>query len=895
MVVICNKKYNNDDVSLNEIFAKYPYELSDFQKYAIDAIYTGNHVLVTAHTGSGKTLPAEFAINFFVEKGKKVIYTSPIKALSNQKYYEFSQKYPHITFGLFTGDIKTNPEADVLIMTTEILMNALFHLEIEEDDSNKINNTQFKINIHSELAAVVFDEVHYINDADRGQTWEKTLLMLPKHIQKIMLSATIDSPEKFAKWVEGEADQKGDVEADQKGDVKADQKGDVKADQKGDVESADVIENKEKQVYLCSTNHRVVPLTHYMYMTISEAMLKTIKDKTQQKEMRDLTGDIITIQTDKGIFQENGYKKTKRICEFLERKPMIKRKYVLNELLLYLRNSEMLPAIAFVFSRKNVELCAEEITVPLLEDDSKVPYIVKRECDQIIRKLPNYEEYLRLPEYNSLVSLLEKGVGIHHSGMIPILREIVELMISKKYIKVLFATESFAIGLDCPIKTAIFTGLTKFDGTEQRWLLSHEYTQMAGRAGRRGIDTIGHVIHCNNLFTLPLQSEYKDILCGKPQALVSKFRISYNWVLNLLIVKVKELSEEEKNAEEMREGGKIEGKTEGGKTEGKRKDNLLNMTKKSMIFKELQKSIDFQKSVIQNLETEISQKKQNLELIKTPTNICLTYLELIEKEKMAVNKKKKELQREIEKLELTYHDIPKDMLKVREWNKLQHQYEKKEIPHLYYLENYMEYQIQKVINVLETEGFVNSSNSSGLTELGIFATKISEIHPLIWSKCITNWNYLSDFSTKEIVGLLSCVTNIKVSSEYRLSVPKTEDSFLKEKLLVIQSEYKRYEDMETMEEMRTGISYEDALMFDIIDESMEWCDLTTEEECKWFIQTRLGEKEISVGDFAKAMMKISTVTKEIATCSDDVELLFKLSQIDELVLKYIATSQSLYV
>lgn len=834
MVRICNKKYVGTNPILNEIFAtKYPYELSDFQKYAIEAIYTGNHVLVTAHTGSGKTLPAEFAISFFVEKGKKVIYTSPIKALSNQKYYEFFQKYPEITFGLFTGDIKTNPEADVLIMTTEILMNALFH----NPDTNKTDNTQFKIDIQTELAAVVFDEVHYINDVDRGQTWEKTLLMLPKHIQKIMLSATMDSPEKFAKWVEGE----GEGEAD-----------------------------KKKEVYLCSTNHRVVPLTHYIYMTISEAMLKTIKDKTQQKEMRDLTKDIIMIQTDKGIFQENGYKQTRKITEFLEKKPMLKRKYILNDLMTYLKNREMLPAIAFVFSRKNVELCAEEITIPLLEDDSKVPYIVKRECDQIIRKLPNYEEYLRLPEYNSLVSLLEKGVGIHHSGMIPILREIVELMISKKYIKLLFATESFAIGLDCPIKTAIFTGLTKFDGKEQRWLLSHEYTQMAGRAGRRGIDTIGHVIHCNNLFTLPTMSEYRDILCGKPQTFVSKFRISYNWVLNLLV-----------------------------SGENKKKENILKMTEKSMIYEELQQNINYQKTLMMNLEQEISQKKKNLELLKTPIDICLKYIDAEDCSKTAVNKKKKELQREIERMELEYRDIPKDVLKVREWNRLQMIYEKKEVPHLEYLEQYIETQIEKVLAVLDREGFVSihdNSDNDILTNYGQYATKLSEIHPLIWCKFISSSNYLSDFSTKQIVGILSCTTNIKVASEYRLSVAKTSDSYLRDRILELQSEYKRYEDMENMEEMRTGISYEEALMFDIIDESIEWCDCVSEEECKWFIQTKLSEKEISVGDFAKAMMKISTVAKELSTTfTENIELVFKLSTVDELVLKYIATSQSLYV
>ena len=188
------------------------------------------------------------------------------------------------------------------------------------------------------------------------------------------------------------------------------------------------------------------------------------------------------------------------------------RKHTLNKLVKLLHDREMLPAIAFVFSRKQVESCAQDITVPLLNEEKDVPFNIRRECEQIIRKLPNHKEYLELPEYIMLVSLLEKGIGIHHSGMIPVLREIVEIMISKKYIYLLFATESFAIGLDCPIKTAVFTSMSKYDGHQDRYLHAHEYTQMAGRAGRRGIDTVGHVVHCNNLFPLPRDYDYKLIL-----------------------------------------------------------------------------------------------------------------------------------------------------------------------------------------------------------------------------------------------------------------------------------------------------------------------------------------------------------------------------------------------
>jgi len=188
MVIICPDNYDNQIEEYQSYFDSFPFPLSPFQKYAIQGVVDGNHVLVTAHTGSGKTLPAEFSIRHFVGQGKKVIYTTPIKALSNQKYYEFTNKYPDIKFGLFTGDIKTNPEADVLIMTTEILMNRLFQETVgndREEGKEKIN-LQFNMDIQNELGCVIFDEVHYINDEERGQVWEKTILMLPFHIQMVM-------------------------------------------------------------------------------------------------------------------------------------------------------------------------------------------------------------------------------------------------------------------------------------------------------------------------------------------------------------------------------------------------------------------------------------------------------------------------------------------------------------------------------------------------------------------------------------------------------------------------------------------------------------------------------------------------------------------------------------
>lgn len=836
MVKICNTPYPVDS-EYNVHFEQYPYPLSDFQKYAIEAVVTGNHTLVTAHTGSGKTLPAEFAIGFFHGLGKKVIYTSPIKALSNQKYYEFSRKYPHISFGLFTGDIKTNPEADVLIMTTEILMNALFRGNHATggnitEGTTLSSSLQFQIDIETEVGCVVFDEVHYINDVDRGQVWEKTILMMPHHIQMIMLSATIDAPERFACWCErgGES---------------------------------------EKTVYLASTNHRVVPLTHYGFLTTTESIFKGMKDKVLEKEIRDNTNTLIPLQKDNG----QGYLRiAKTLKTFEQKQTTMKRAAVLNNLVLYLRDHDMLPAIGFVFSRKHVELCAHEITIPILEDDSKIPYTVRKDCEQIVRKLPNYREYLELPEYNHLVALLEKGIGIHHSGMIPILREIVELMISKRYIKLLFATESFAIGLDCPIKTALFTGLTKFDGSSERYLMSHEYTQMAGRAGRRGIDTIGHVVHCNNLFKLPTQSEYATMLGGKPQSLVSKFRISYSIVLNLLKKHEQPLALQ----------------------------NLVDFVKKSMINEEIEKSLSESKQRVHELASIIEQKTSAFEELKTPVDDCVKYLDLEQKLKTATNKHKKQCERDIREI-MDAHPKIKDYAKsVGEYRTKQNEW-KKEKDHYEYLENYLQEQVRRVIFVMVNEGFVEESTDGyyTLSDSGKMASTLAEVHPLIFVKLLQQTRLLADLSPKQCIGVLSTFTDVKVPADEKYTIPVTDDRTVKQVVSTMATMFLDLESVEQRYDMRTGIQYDEYLQYDMIDAFMQWANCETETDCKYFIQQSIN---ISVGDFTKAIMKVAAIVKELMSMCEEfegkdgfVELYYRLSKIEPMILKYITTAQSLYV
>ena len=865
MVFICDQPYSGTDD-----FSQFPFPLSDFQKYAIDGIKRGEHVLVTAHTGSGKTLPAEFAIQYFVALGKKVIYTSPIKALSNQKFYEFSKKYPHISFGLLTGDIKTNPTADVLIMTTEILMNALFSKQTQQSDLS------FQMDVENDVGCVIFDEVHYINDAHRGQTWEQTILMLPLHIQMVMLSATIDNPVGFAEWIEQRSEHQTQEHQTQNKNKK---------------------QTQNKQVYLASTEHRVVPLTHYGFFATTETPFKTTKDKVLQEQIRKATNRLIPlylpsfktpsipsgmeralmsgegiadfascmrngVKQPSGKFEDTGYTTLLNMNSIFNKYDWrMKRKFVLNKLAEHLKEKDMLPAIVFVFSRKAVEQCAKEITTNLLEDDSKVPYTIRNECEQIVRKFSNYKEYLELPEYIELVDLLEKGVGIHHSGMIPVLREIVELMIGKKCIKILFATESFAIGLDCPIKTAVFSALKKFDGTQNRYLLPHEYTQMAGRAGRRGIDTVGHIVHCNNLFELPSLLEYKDILCGKPQKLVSKFKLSYPLVLNLLRYQ----------------------------TESGEKPSFESFVQKTMLNKELEKAI---LATEQEIHQQVILYDKQMEVVsRTPLHICEEYWEIEEMRSMYSGKKQKEIQRKIQawKDENRFFSQDVENIKIQKGYKKAIEKNEKEIE---YLKGYAAFHIGNICELFEKNGFIQGDKFS---EHGLIASLIHEIHPLIGADLIRHTPFMT-YSAKHIATILSIFTDISISDDIRaLNPPSSLEPDLKHTVDILKIQDTLY----AREELERGLYSPDVkFTFDIMDIIGEWCEATTEQECKFFLQTKLVEREISLGDFTKAVLKIVVIVKEFQAIAEtfcNLSFLSALKEVEPLLLKFVATNQSLYV
>ena len=832
MVKNCSLNYPSDDeFQYKEHYDKFKYELHDFQKWAIDALVNGHHVLITAPTGTGKSMPAEFAIDFFHSKGKKSIYCSPIKSLSNQKFYDFTQKYPHISIGLITGDIKTNSSADVLIMTTEILLNKLYQLKSK---SPKINSsTSFDMDIENELGCVIFDEIHMINDKDRGHVWENCIMMLPNHIQMIGLSATLDHPEKFAEWLETRGQTKEENTSD-------------------------------KIVYLAKKLERPVPLTHYSFITANTGVFKAIKDKSIQEEIKKIIDKPFVIQSSKGEFNEIHYNNMSKILKLFEKNEVrVKRQHVLNQVSKYLVEQEMLPALCYVFSRKQLEKCANEITTPLLEFDSKIPYTIRRECEQIIRKLPNYEEYLHLPEYVNLVSLLEKGVGIHHAGMMSVLREIVEILFARGMIKMLFCTTSVAIGLNLPVKTAIFTDINKHDGEHLTILQGHEYTQAAGRAGRLGLDSLGHVIHLNNLFRDVESVSYRTMLKGKPQTLISKFKISFNLLLNLIDIG---------------------------------DNNFINFANKSMIKGDIDSQSNEVQKNIEKLEIEYNKITETIKHLKTPIETINEYNSCLEKRPGTVNKKRKEIDRQIQNILDNYKfiEIEKDVIikynqKQLELYELQKEHND--------IQKYINNNVLTIVDLLEKDDFLNLETESEykLTQKGHIATHLREVHCLVFADLIYK-ELLDDLTSRQLVSIFSCFTNISVQDEVKALVPKSDYKIIQNMVIKIKEMYNEYQQKELSNNINTGTDYE--IHFDLLDYVIKWCDCDSIEECKLLLQILENEKGIFLGEFVKALLKINNISSEmekIAELTGNIQFLSKLREIPIMTLKYVVTNQSLYV
>jgi antiviral helicase SKI2 len=534
-VVDINKEITNFHDLVPDMAKEWPFELDTFQKEAVYHLENGDSVFVAAHTSAGKTVVAEYAIALAAKHMTKAIYTSPIKALSNQKFRDFRNTFDDV--GILTGDVQISPESSCLIMTTEILRSMLYR------GADIIRDVEF----------VIFDEVHYVNDTERGVVWEEVIIMLPEHVTLILLSATVPNTYEFASWVG---------------------------------------RTKKKDIYVISTAKRPVPLEHYLWA--GKSMHKIVDSNKRFIEKGWKEADDILSGRDKVKAQKAAEAQTQsqasqsgnqqgrgrgqgppqrggaqrggpqrggqqggqrgrgqpatrgtgniaRTGRGGGRTTAAQDRNVWVHLVQHLRKENLLPTCIFVFSKKRCEENANSLSNQdfcTASEKSAVHMVIEK---SLARLKP---EDRVLPQILRLRELLSRGVAVHHGGLLPIMKEIVEILFAKTLVKVLFATETFAMGLNLPTRTVVFSGFRKHDGKSFRDLLPGEYTQMAGRAGRRGLDTVGSVIIVTSgRDEAPPAGALRRMMLGDPTKLRSQFRLTYNMILNLLRVEALKIEE----------------------------------------------------------------------------------------------------------------------------------------------------------------------------------------------------------------------------------------------------------------------------------------------------------------------------------------------------------------
>ena len=787
----------------DQLACEFPFPLDPFQKHAVKAIHNGHNVLVTAKTGSGKTMVGEYLIHHCLKKGQRVFYTTPIKSLSNQKFHDLKQMFPSV--GILTGDIKYKPDAQILIMTTEILRNLLY----KEGTQTAHLGITAQISLEN-LGGVVFDEVHYINDRERGKVWEETMILLKPSIQLVLLSATIDKPELFAAWL-------GDL--------------------------------KQIPIHLISTNYRIVPLEHAVFVGKQPQVIMDNKEvfyadsykrylewREQKRKDKDIKEKQVAARKASGW--ENAVVKGGGMPAF---------HHQLNECISYLSERSLMPCLFFVFSRKGCENLANLVEGSLIDssDSAAINHIWNFHLNK-------YKDILEhLPQAHQLKDLVMRGIAFHHSGLLPILREMVELLFGKGLVKCLFATETFAVGINMPTKTVVFLDLEKFSDESQglRLLRTDEYIQMAGRAGRRGKDEKGYVFYLPQREPV-LLGELQQMMTGRKSAITSRMDFGYDFVL---------------------------------KTFQSKNLRWMDLVENSYWYRQVQGEMEERKKTLVGLQKDLDA----IVLTQTQVDECKAREDAEEKAKTSVNKAKKDAQRKLEALKETQSGPNWTMI----WNRYQSyktltntiQDEQKTLTNLQSIHRTM---VEPTLDLLRGWGFLTETNE--LTELGILGSEINEGHPILMAKAFEQGVW-KDMTHVDFVQFLA--------------------GFLQEGK---GNEEPHPNDLRLSQSVRNALNYVDELAFTYQKDeevkqmgSPEFWEIHTkwiEPLQKWVegedAAVICSDYELYSGNFIRSILKVGNMVEEwisLATFTKSVELLQMLEGLREKLVREIAKPESLYL
>ena len=431
---------------------KFDFKLDDFQEEALFHINNGKSVVVCAPTGAGKTCIAQMAIHKALNEGHRIFYTTPLKALSNQKYSDFSEKYGVDKVGLLTGDTSINRDAQIVVMTTEVFRNMLYGTNFGSVSDNL-----------KDVRYVVLDEVHYMNDEQRGTVWEESIIYCPTNVQIIALSATVANSQQLTDWI-------------------------------------NTVHSKTELVY---TDFRPVPLRYYYY------------DSSKPN-------DILPLLTSDGKLNRKIKPESK--AKYFGKRGKMPQRQVAKDVVSVLHKKNMLPAIYFTFSRKKCDEQMEKCAGLCLTTPEE-----QKEIKQIV------DDYLAENPYlynNKHLEYVLCGVASHHAGLLPGWKVLVEKLFQKGLIKVVFATETLAAGINMPARSTVISAVSKRTDSGHRMLTPSEFLQMSGRAGRRGMDEIGYVTIIGTAFQSP--EEVAELVTSEANPLESRFSPTYSMVVNLL-------------------------------------------------------------------------------------------------------------------------------------------------------------------------------------------------------------------------------------------------------------------------------------------------------------------------------------------------------------------------